>query len=227
MLKKLSLLVALIASQSTYAQAQSAPERTDPECLNEALTKKALLAALSRPDLLSGQDPKPPGEEAMPGPYGDPLFQDPAWVKQRWTQYFHDTAYSGGNTIRKTRYTVVIHFFFNKVTKVAAQIKFKNTVEAGCVGVNFPIDKPIEKAEIIDFTQMIQGASPSHLGTTAYSRERTATVTVGPIVPRSEAAMSWDGLGGAWGDGSSGGFAGMYSTCRFNCGKYTQYKQGR
>lgn len=193
-----TLLVAL------FSRAALAQYRTTPECLNEQLTQDALMAALNNPGVADGTA-EPPGQLSMLGPFGDPLYSDPAWEKREWTQYFKNTRMSSGYVISSQKFTVQLHYMWNRRTHTAAQIKFKTTVDQGCVGKKVSDATPADKTPI---SQMVNGYDKSYLGQTSYQRVYSGTVTPGPIVPLSTTFVgNWSGAGnGSLGNGTYGGF---------------------
>lgn len=203
-------IIIMLGAASSFA----APQRTEPECLNEQLTKETLLAKLVDSTVASGEE-KPPGGLIMTGPFNDTLYQDPNWEKRQWTQYFKNTKMVNGNIVTQVRFTVQIHYMWNRASRKFDQVKFHTTTSQGCEGEKI-VETTAGSGEVTPIDQLKNGFDKEYFGVTSYQTVRTGTVTVGPVVPKTLASFGvWNGPG-AFGDGSYGGF-GFSGGCSISC----------
>ena len=167
----LSLLFFCFTAGS-YAQ-----DRLTSACLNEQMTQTALLAALANPAYEAAQG-KPPGETIMYGPFRDPLYQDPNWEKREWHMRFRNSIPTSPAAQRYVQvYYVELHFMYNRLTKQAAQIKFKSTTDQGCVGETKLAVPPADYGSSGEITNpLVFGQSMVYDGTTFFFRELTPNV---------------------------------------------------
>ncbi len=124
----LVLLLVACASKGVFSQA-----RTTAECIEEQGAMARAIAAISAYQL--GAAPFPPGVELSGLKLGDPDYQGPHWRKYSMEEIHkrsEKTPPLGQVLVRRKK--VEIHFMVNLATKRVQQVKFKNTVETGCVG---------------------------------------------------------------------------------------------
>lgn len=126
---------------STAPKLAHAYERNVAACLVEQMAMDGTLDALAKfsadraTGVLVG---KPPGRLIMLGPFGDPQFAAPGWEKWGSNNIGSYTVPNRvlGQTYSYTtmRTNIELHYMVNSITGQFAQVKFKNTAEAGCVG---------------------------------------------------------------------------------------------
>lgn len=115
------LTVCLLLSLVVPSTANAA--RYEPGCLREQQFLAETLSYLNQRKFVG---------LSIPIDFGDPRFNDGYWEKMQYDIIIREPDYPGGPM--RTRYKIVIHYNYNRLTLAVDDIKFVNTVQEGCVG---------------------------------------------------------------------------------------------
>lgn len=125
----------LAALGPTHARAQDkTPPRYLPACHNEELVRETVLSEILQH--MEGLLPSPPGEQIMKDhKFGDLPYMTPDWGKFQHTQIIRKSLpRAPGAQLVMQEYRVTLHYMWNWKTKEFSQLKFKSTIDSGCVG---------------------------------------------------------------------------------------------
>lgn len=120
-----------------------------------------------------------------------------------------------GVILSRKRYTVQLHYMWNRVTHQYDQVKFKTTAQQGCEGTEIRTDSGGAGETFAAIGGVVNGFNSSNYGVTAYQRERSGFVETGPIVQIGATFLNWSGVT-TFGNGAYGGY-GSVGVCTIAC----------